>query len=200
MIGDLIDVLFMNKRSIGGVIPNVTIEEEHTDTLTITNHPVQSGASIVDHAFKNPAELVMQVGWSNSSSILTALVSGSLFGQGILDVNDIYKRMLELQEQCELLNVVTGKRTYKNMLIKQLRLTNTVDTENALILTVTLQQIIIVQVSTTTAGQTPLSSTPQSAQENPRSTAATITQGTRQPIPTLDQPLNAILDDLGIKV
>ena len=41
-------------RSIGGIIPDVTIEEVHTDEIELTQHPVQQGAAITDHKFKKP--------------------------------------------------------------------------------------------------------------------------------------------------
>lgn len=46
--------------------PQVTLEERHTDELEITEHPVEQGAAISDHAYKRPAEVVITCAWSNS--------------------------------------------------------------------------------------------------------------------------------------
>ena len=54
-------------RQIGTIIPEVVIEEMHRDRLIITDHPVESGAAISDHAFKMPVEVDMRVGWSDSA-------------------------------------------------------------------------------------------------------------------------------------
>lgn len=51
-------------RTIGGYIAEVTVREQHTDDLTITTHPVERGAPITDHAFKMPAQLTIEAGWS----------------------------------------------------------------------------------------------------------------------------------------
>jgi hypothetical protein len=49
-------------------IPQATIEERGTDDLDITDHPVEQGANIADHAYKRPCEVVVKMAWSNSPS------------------------------------------------------------------------------------------------------------------------------------
>jgi hypothetical protein len=46
---------------------DITVEEKHSDILTVTENPVEQGAAITDHAFKRPAELTVRVGYSDSS-------------------------------------------------------------------------------------------------------------------------------------
>ena len=46
-------------RAIGDFIAEVTVKEQHRDEMTITSHPVETGAAITDHAFKNPAQLTI---------------------------------------------------------------------------------------------------------------------------------------------
>lgn len=72
------------RRSIGSIVATVTIEEKHHDELEITEHPVEQGANIADHAFKRPNELTLRVAWSNSPgqpASLLAGVSGALTNQ-----------------------------------------------------------------------------------------------------------------------
>lgn len=170
----LVNALFMTGRSIGGIIPDVTIEEHHTDVLTITDHPVETGAAITDHAFSNPAEVTMRVGWSNSNSLSNSIVSGSIFSGQINDANELYRQLLDLQKSRQPFDLVTGKRTYKNMLIKQLGVTTDRDSENALIVTIVLRQVIIVQTSSTSTPDT-------GVQANPQDTGAVQNSGTKQP-------------------
>lgn len=61
-------------RKIGSIIANITIRERHQDDLEITDHPVEQGAQISDHAFKRPAEVTIEVAWSNSISKPSTLV------------------------------------------------------------------------------------------------------------------------------
>lgn len=46
------------------LIATVTVEEHHRDELTITEHPVEQGAPIADHAYKQPAEVTLRLAWS----------------------------------------------------------------------------------------------------------------------------------------
>ena len=66
-------VVIKPRRSIGTFAAQVTLEESHSDQLEISDHPVQQGASITDHAYKRPAELTIKCGWSNSPASASAL-------------------------------------------------------------------------------------------------------------------------------
>ena len=74
-------LLFTSRRQFAGIIPDVTIEEQHTDSLTITDQPVETGAAISDHAFKNPAEVTVKVGWSQQVALLNSVLSGGFFSR-----------------------------------------------------------------------------------------------------------------------
>lgn len=135
-------ILFM-QRNIGGFVADVTLEEDHTDELVITEHPVERGAPITDHAFKRPASVVISVGYSNSS--LRAL--GNPFY-----VQLVYDQFLNLQASLQPFSITTGKRVYQNMLIRRLSVKTDEKTENALALTVECQEIIIANTQTVQGG------------------------------------------------
>jgi hypothetical protein len=50
----------------GVIVAQITESERHVDELRITDHPVESGAPITDHAFKMPVEVTIRCSWSNS--------------------------------------------------------------------------------------------------------------------------------------
>lgn len=60
------------------IIADATIEELHTDELEITEHPVEQGAAIADHAFKHPAEVVLNLAWSNSPVQSGSMVNAAI--------------------------------------------------------------------------------------------------------------------------
>ena len=64
------------QRSIGKIIAQITVEEKHHDEIEITDHPVEQGAAITDHAFKKPAEVVIRCAWSNSPGAPRSLLGG----------------------------------------------------------------------------------------------------------------------------
>lgn len=181
---DLQTVLFRPARQFGPFTAQVTIEEVGRDELTITEHPVEQGATISDHAFKRPAELLIRLGWSNSgpSAVLNDL-SGLVnvfnnVGAGTFNyVQEIYRQLLQLQESRVPFTIVTGKRSYQNMLIQTLTSPTDQKTENALMITAQCKQVIIVQTQV-------VASAPAANQVAPQDTGAVQNSGTIQPATT----------------
>ena len=178
------------KRQIATFTAQVTLDEVHTDELEITEHPVEMGASITDHAWKRPAEVVIRCAWSNSPSNtgvvdgLAGAVTGTvrtigslLSGNDIGQVRDVYAKLLALQTSRIPFDVLTGKRNYTNMLVKTLRQETNKDSENSLMITATLRQVILVSTQTVTV------QTPAINQSNPQVTGPTSNQGTKQLAP-----------------
>lgn len=155
--------LFKPPRKIGTVIPECVIEEHSRDDLEITRHPIEAGAPITDHSFKLPPEVVVRAGWSDS---------GSLPGYS----KRALKALVELQVKREPFTLMTGKRTYTNMLIASISQVTDAKTEHALMATVVCRQVMIVKTQTTTIA-------PRSQQAAPQATAATENGGTRQSVP-----------------
>jgi hypothetical protein len=165
-------LLFKQGRSIAGIVPDVVIEEKHADTLTITDHPVEQGAAISDHAFKNPAELTMTCGFSGGGSLVDGLSFLPSIGK---TPAEIYQQLLELQESRKPFDVVTGKRSYTNMLFRALSVRTDAKTCNVLMVEATLRQVIIVQTQA-------VSLPPADVQAQPQKTAATANTGVKQPV------------------
>jgi len=141
---DIISTLFsLQSRKIGIIIPDVVITEKHSDTLEITEHPVEDKAPVADHAFKRPSELVMEVGFSGGGSLLD-LVDTTSVGLGVgLSPRETYQQILDLQANRVPFDVVTGKRLYSNMLIRVLDVTTDKHTENVLMATLVLREVQI---------------------------------------------------------
>lgn len=167
---------FTTQRKISDFTAQVTVREDHTDDLTVTDQPVEQGAQISDHAFKVPARLTLLVGWSDSSDQ----------SQGDDYTRAIYARLLALQLTREPFSVTTGKREYENMLITSLGTTTTEDTEHALIATIGLREINIVQTQTTTVP-------PRENQADPEKTADTTNAGTKQAVPAQSANAKSLL-------
>ncbi len=172
-LSDLQAAVVRPRRAIGEIQAAVTIEEHHIDELQITEHPVEQGAAITDHAFKRPAEVTLKTGWSNSGSILDPQ---SLLNSWVNPnyIAEIYQSLLALQEGRIPFDIITGKRKYSNMLLRSLTTTTNQETEHCLIITATCRQIIIVQSRIVTVP-------PQSQQRSPEQTAPVLNKGTQQP-------------------
>lgn len=146
------------RRSIGGLVMDVTVEETHTDELEITEHPVEQGAAVTDHAYLKPAAVTIKAGVSDSGPV----------SRGDKPSVVMYEELRKLQASREPFDLVTGKRVYRNMLIKSLSVPDDAATANALIFTAELQQIIMATVKAVTIPR---------ARQRKRKTNATTDKG-----------------------
>ncbi|PAV02596.1 hypothetical protein CBG25_09905 [Arsenophonus sp. ENCA] len=143
---DMLSTLFSQRsRKIGLLVPDVIISEKHHDTLEITEHPVELGAEIADHAYKRPAEVTMEVGFSSGGSLLDFRDTRHV-GIGLgLSAPEIYQQILALQASRQPFDVITGKRKYQNMLIRAIEVTTDKHTETVLMAILTLRELNITQ-------------------------------------------------------
>jgi hypothetical protein len=156
-------VLIQPRRGMGDLHADVVIEEAHEDALQITEHPVEQGAAVNDHAFKKPEIVTIRGGASDSTA-----------GAGDGAARTFYEKLLDLQARREPFDIVTGKRLYKNMLLESLSAVTDVNTENALLFTAQCREVIIV------AAQAALAP-PRKNHANPAKTSATSDKGQKQP-------------------
>jgi len=169
LLGELSYALIQpSARAIGQIYADVTVEENHRDEVIITQHPVEGGGVITDHAFKRPAELEIRCGFSNSTAGYVGYVQ------------EQYRALLALQLARQPFTVYTGKRRYRNMIIRGISVVTDGHSENILMASVALQEIVIVSTQTTSTGvgQGGASGTPGSNadQANPASTGS-VTNG-----------------------
>lgn len=176
-------------RSIGPFTAQVTLEESHNDELVITDHPVETGAVISDHAYMRPAEVMIRCGWSESPgggqdgiidgilgdvsgqlSSLTSMISGSSLGQP----REMYNNMLELQRSRIPFEIQTGKRIYQNMLLRSLRLRTDKENENVAVMEALCREIMVVSTQVVSVAA------PADQQQDPGSTAPVSEKGTKQ--------------------
>lgn len=148
---DILSGLFHQRsRRIGIIIPDVVVSEKHSDMLEISEHPVETGAPVTDHAYKRPSEVVMEIGFAGGGAFLD--FANELTHSGMLSMSprETYQQILALQASRVPFDVVTGKRLYSNMLIRALEVTTDRTTENVLSATITLREVIISQTQKVT--------------------------------------------------
>lgn len=137
--------LLMVKTNISGYFFDAVFNTDTEHSLTITQHPVQTGANISDHAFVNPIRISMQIGVSDC---MAYRVGASYGGDGDTKSVQAYRLLCKLQELRIPMDVVTRLNTYKNMLIESIEVSDDVSTLCALKATVNLVQVLVVNVST----------------------------------------------------
>ena len=138
------DALLYCKTNIGGYFFDGFMQVEHNKTLQTTSNPVETGASVVDHAYVKPAELVMKV---MMSDVHQSLVPGQFTGASFRSVN-AWQVLRKLQSDRIPMSVFTRLGLYTNMLITKLATTDTAETFRALSAEVTLREIPVARIKT----------------------------------------------------
>jgi hypothetical protein len=109
-------------------ILDATTNEGHDTTVDITEHPVEDGADLTDHARVKPFELTITGVITNTPIAAGAQVvplSTEGFDFTETRVQATYGLMLELANARGLLTVITGLRTYENMMLRSVRIVRT---------------------------------------------------------------------------
>lgn len=192
----LLDLLSI-KSKLGTIEIDASLEEILTDTLQITEHPVELGAAITDHAYMRPSEVVITCGWSNAG--LNGLfgtakgIASALFSGGSLSnadyISGVYSQLVSLQQSRTLFSITTQKRTYKDMLIVGLQSTTDQKTSSILMVQATCRQVIVVSTQTTTLP-------PASQQANPASTASIANTGVNQGMVATPSPGGSVIPSI----
>lgn len=157
--------------SVGGLYFDAVFRTDHTKELTKTEHPVEYGADITDHAFIEPDKVSIEIGMSD-------VVSGS--GSSV----NLYEALRELQATREPLPVVTRLHTYENMLITSISAPDDYTTTFGLKATIYLEEILLVHTGTVQVA-------PRASSE-PHKTNAT-NNGTQQPQTDSDPTRQSVL-------
>lgn len=129
------------------IIPDVVISEMHSDQVTVTNHPVDTGADLSDHAIIQPTTVTCTFAWSDSSRAINSALDGSIL-QGLETTKDVYEKLLALMRARQPLRLSTGKRAYENVIITALKTTSSVETESSAIIEITFQEVFMAQAQT----------------------------------------------------
>ena len=155
----------------GGLVitADVTETEEGHDELFVTENPVETGAPVADHAYKRPPELILRVGFSNSSQ---QAAGDPTYASGT------YNTLLMMQADRWPMTVYTGKRVWPNMLLVAITQRTDQASEWALVdLELRFRNVILVNTQ-----QFSVTSNP-SNQANPESTQPTQNAGAKNLVP-----------------
>ena len=138
------NALVFCKTNIGGYFFDGFITVTHNKQLEITQNPVETGASIVDHSYVKPATLTMKIVVSDAHA---SLVQGQ-FSDSWSRAVSAWNVLKQLQEDRIPVSVLTKLDLYENMLIQNLQATDEANTYTTLSADVTLQEIPIARVRT----------------------------------------------------
>ena len=133
------------RSNVGGLFFDGIMSTETEEQLTITSHPVQSGANISDHAYREPTRITIE---SVMSDALGSRVPGqfnSFFEKSVT----AYRRLLDLQRSRIPVSVQTRLGAYQHMLIESISAPDDVSTRDGLRCTIALREVLVAKVGVT---------------------------------------------------
>lgn len=135
------------KGTLYGWFFDAFLRESHTGSVRITDHPVQSGANISDHAYNLPDKLTLEI---FVSDVMDSLVVGQF---AVCETKSIsaYETLRRLKRQRQPLSVRTKLHYYENMVIENMTVNDDFKSKTSLRCTVMLREIIMAQVATEVA-------------------------------------------------
>lgn len=150
---EVIQTYFSTRK--GNYIFDAYFSINHESGLTITEHPVQSGANISDHAYMEAKTLIFEIGMSDVMQDTIGKDISKFNGDSSSRSVNAYKILKQLQEERLPIEVITRLGTYKNMLIETISTQEDNKTTYGLRATVTLKEIFVVQVTTVKISERP---------------------------------------------
>lgn len=139
-MADLLSILFVpkpNRRvAIGAITLDATIEETHTLTNTITNHPMEEGSFVTDHAFEEPTKISIQGEITNTPVQILSILNG--LSQRRIEA---FEQLTALHKTRDILTIVTGLKIYSNMVMETLDVPRNQQTGGRLQFTATFQEV-----------------------------------------------------------
>lgn len=139
------------KTNIGGYFFDGIMNINHTRELEITENPVETGASIVDHSYVKPATIMMDV---LMSDVHRSIYPGQFDGakSRSLAAWDVLNKIQSSRIPC---SVFTPLGLYNNMLVSSIEATEDASTVHALSAKVTLREIPIARIKTVKISSAP---------------------------------------------
>jgi len=121
------------RRSIGNIVAQVTIRESYRNDMEITEHPVENGAQISDHAYLRPRVVELEIGWD-----------------GTHNPADVFAQLKNLQATRNPVTIYTDRDVLPNMLVAGIATVTDQRTAYSFIAIVQLRQVNLVSTQSTT--------------------------------------------------
>lgn len=130
--------LFVPQRpKIGALEFDVSIDEAHSSSVTVTRNPVEQGAKITDNAVEEPDTLELTLRISNTP-IVSADQAGAI---SPFRAEEAYTELLAMKSARQPVKAITSLRVYNSMIIVGVRVQRDVTTGNVLAVRVSLIEI-----------------------------------------------------------
>lgn len=150
-------LLFKKEKKIGSLVIDVFTEENHSAKASVTEFPVENGAVVSDHIFRNSDELEIKGSICAPLYIFDIMKGrGSYFKAQYETLNSLVGTVL---------TVVTGLRVYDNMAFLDLSVPRNKDNGGSIDFTAKFRQIPIIKSQSTTLPKSQLAGGTKAARQ-----------------------------------
>lgn len=125
----------------------------HSLSVAVTDHPVQSGAAVADHAYVEPETVTLEIGVSDAMTNAAA-IAGASESRSV----SAFQKLREIALARRPVSLITRLGTYSNMLVSSVSAEESADTMAALRAEITLKALNLVQTAEVSVQQTVSSS------------------------------------------
>jgi len=146
MVDEIVTTYFSTTQ--GNYVFDAYFSINHESNLAITEHPIQTGASISDHAYMEAQSVTFEIGMSDVMKDISASSVSPFTGTSSSRSVNAYTVLRQLQKDRIPLDAITRLGTYNNMLIESISAPDDNKTLFGLKATVTLKEIFVVSVTT----------------------------------------------------
>ena len=119
---------------------DASISESHTGEVEVTEHPIERGADITDHARPKPDRVTIEGLVSNTPLHRVPVQNG--------DADTAYTILRDIKDKAKLVKVITAKRVYTNMIMEHLNVPANVKVGDSLQFTAQFKEVVVVQNKT----------------------------------------------------
>lgn len=150
MLDNVLRGIFYDQISLAGLVFDAYLTMRESHELEITQHPVEDGSTVSDHAYKKPIIFEYEIGVSNASQ-------GKVLGQfGLLDRSkQAFELLFYLQKSRIPVPLVNKYGTYSNVLIQSFVPTDDYRTADTLRARIVLREVQITYTQQNLANSNP---------------------------------------------
>ena len=143
-------------------VPDAVMRVEHQQEAHITEHPVQTGANISDHAYAMPARVTLDIGMSDAMSAYASstssdavMAAGAWSGPSKSKSVNAFTEITSWATSRVIVSVGTRLKVYSNMMVESITPEETNKTKTSLRCRVTFKQVFIANVQQVAASALP---------------------------------------------
>lgn len=127
-------------RRFGGLEIEAVVSEDHQSQMEVTKNPVERDADSSDHASLMPQVVTISAGFSDFPFNNTLLLgSNTAFRR----IQTAWEELRKLQTKKQRVDVQTGLKLYRNMMLTNLSTSQDANTANILLFSATFEEILI---------------------------------------------------------